>query len=96
MSISFLILLIIVGGVALGYLAKIARRRHDELRRAGVTHWAEARGGTFAEKVQLHFFGPQPKFLEALGPIMAVGVVVSVVVVIVGVVVAIALAKAGS
>src|SRR5712692_8943568 len=88
MSASLMVLLIIAGGVALIYLARISRRNHEQVKDAGIREWDPSRlmqASTAGEWFKLHFFGPQPKFLEYVGPVLAVGVIAFVVVVLVGV-----------
>jgi hypothetical protein len=87
MSVVFMVLLILIGGVALACIARFARRRSEQLRRAGVTQWPAPGSTSRAEWVQLQFFGPQPRVLELLGPILAWGVIAFVVVVLGAVVV---------
>ena len=88
MSVFFIVLLVVSGGIALIYLSRYSRRKHAELRSAGIREFDAARlmhARTPSEWFKLHFFGPQPKFLEAAGPFLAVGVIMFVAIVLVGI-----------
>ena len=94
MEIGLVVLLIVAVGGALIYIARIARHKHEQMRRAGIDQFELSRfrdARSSGEWLKLQFFGPQPKFFEALGPVLAVGVIAFVVVVVVGVAAAILL-----
>ena len=86
---SDLVLIVIGIGIALIVAARIARRRGEELKRAGVPPWAAAFSSSFTQWTDLTFFGPLPRAIEGLGRFLAIGVIVFVVVAVVGVVAAI-------
>lgn len=87
MGVIFLCLLVMGGGIAAILLARYSRRKHEELRAAGIREFDAARithARTLAESFKLQFFGPQPKFFETAGRILAIGVV-SVMIIILGI-----------
>ena len=81
-----LVLIIIGIGIALIVAARIARRRGEELKRAGVRPWDRDFSGSFTQWTDLTVFGPLPRAIEGLGRFLAIGVIVFVVVAVVGVV----------
>jgi hypothetical protein len=94
--ITFLVITIVAGGAALIALARLSRRKQDELRRNGVVEWFPAllKGQLSArEGLKVYFFAPQPKPIEIVGRILAVLVVVFVVIAIVGLTAAIIMAR---
>ena len=96
MSVELMVLLIIAGGVALIYLARVSRRVHEQLRSAGIREFDASRimnARNPIEWFKLQFLGPQPRFLEIIGPILAAAVIASVAIVLVGVVGAILIAR---
>jgi hypothetical protein len=88
MTVILVVVFVVSGGIAMIYLARYARRKHEQLRRAGIRKFDAARivhARTPGEWFKLQFFGPQPKLFEAAGPFLAVGVIVFVTIVLVGI-----------
>jgi uncharacterized membrane protein len=86
--------IVIAVGMAMIYLARIAKHQNEELKAKGVTGWNPARPpASMREAATLLFFGPQPKFFEALGRGLVVLVIAFVALVLLGVGILIAIAK---
>lgn len=91
-----MVLLIIAGGAALIYLARASRRAHERLRNAGVREFDASRILNTRNPIEwfkLQFLGPQPKFLEVAGLVLAAAVIAFVAVVLVGAVGAILIVR---
>ena len=77
-------------------LARVSRRKSEELRRNGVGAWYPALlSGRFSgiDGFKIYFFAAQPKLIELVGRVLAGLVIAFVVVTIVGIAIAIAIAK---